>query len=553
MKEVLYIYCRVSTVGQQEKGTSLKEQERFGIELAKSKGMDYEVFNEGSMSGSDKKDKDGDWVDSLANRPVLTNLMNLVREGQVKYVYSEITDRLSRSNKSFTNISVDFARHNVTLFTKTGTFEVGKSPTDKLLLSLLGIFAEYDNELRTQRLKTGRFIKAKQGFWMLGKPIFGYKLGKNKKLVIDKDQSKWVEKMYKWYDEGMSLPSIKKKLDGKVETNRGNVIWTHGSISKLLSNTHHKGFYTYLGVQIPCPKIVDLELWERVNKKINNKERRQKYTNKKRYDFTLSPILECGNCGSSILGQSQRSKGEEFRFSYCCSSRDKSYKKGGTKGDWKRGKYCPNTVSIECQRTEDVVWETLSEILKVSRIEKESFKGLRLSTKKTTTSKKEIELDKLRVVHSNLHSTIRRIEEGIEDQRIDKLSNPTKAKSIDNFIKKLEKSKEETLLKIQETENRMSELEDDSLWIDWVKDYQDKIKNLDKMSRKEKNEEIRRYVKKILVTFNEETRTHTLKLRLKLPLVGDYFKYTDKKKSPKEYKIHEGSYEKELEYSEQGK
>ena len=553
MKEVLYIYCRVSTVGQQEKGTSLKEQERFGIELAKSKGMDYEVFNEGSMSGSDKKDKDGDWIDSLANRPVLTNLMNLVREGQVKHVYSEITDRLSRSNKSFTNISVDFARHNVTLYTKTGTFEVGKSPTDKLLLSLLGIFAEYDNELRTQRLKTGRFIKAKQGFWMLGSLPFGYKLGKNKKLVIDKDQSKWVEKMFKWYDEGMSFPSIKKKLDGKVETNRGNVIWTQQSIGSLMRNTHHKGYYTYLGTKIPCPKIVDIELWERVNKKINNKERRQKYTNKKRYDFALSPLLECGNCGESILGQSQKSKGDSYRFSYCCSSRDKSYKKGGTKGNWERGKYCPNTVSIESERTEDIVWETLSEILKVSRIEKESFKGLRLSTKKTTTSKKEMELDKLRVVHSNLHSTIRRIEEGIEDQRIDKLSNPTKAKSIDNFIKKLEKSKEETLLKIQETENRMSELEDDSLWIDWVKDYQDKIKNLDKMSRKEKNEEIRRYVKKILVTFNEDTRTHTLKLRLKLPLVGDYFKYTDKKKSPKEYKIHEGSYEKELEYTEQGK
>ena len=543
MKEVLHIYCRVSTDQQKDKGSSLEEQERFGIELAKSKGMDYVVYNEGSKSGSDK---------DISTRPVFSNLMRLVKDGEVKHLFVEVLDRLTRDSTVSSIVNVELSKHKVTVYTRTAKYDP-ESLEDSFMMKLLGLFAEYDNQLRTQRLKTGRFIKAKQGFWMLGKPIFGYKLGKNKKLVIDKDQSKWVEKMYKWYDEGMSLPSIKKKLDGKVETNRGNVIWTHGSISKLLSNTHHKGFYTYLGVQIPCPKIVDLELWERVNKKINNKERRQKYTNKKRYDFTLSPILECGNCGSSILGQSQRSKGEDFRFSYCCSSRDKSYKKGGTKGDWKRGKYCPNTVSIECQRTEDVVWETLSEILKVSRIEKESFKGLRLSTKKTTTSKKEIELDKLRVVHSNLHSTIRRIEEGIEDQRIDKLSNPTKAKSIDNFIKKLEKSKEETLLKIQETENRMSELEDDSLWIDWVKDYQDKIKNLDKMSRKEKNEEIRRYVKKILVTFNEETRTHTLKLRLKLPLVGDYFKYTDKKKSPKEYKIHEGSYEKELEYSEQGK
>ena len=266
----------------------------------------------------------------------------------------------------------------------------------------------------------------------------------------------------------------------------------------------------------------------------------------------MSPLLVCGNCGSGILGQSQRSNGGDFRFSYCCSSRDKSYKKGGTKANWERGKYCPNTVSIECQRTEDIVWETLSEILKLSTQEKERFKGLRLSTKKTTTSKKEVELDKLKVVRSNLQFTITRMEEGIDDQRIDKLSNPNKAKSIDKFIEKLERSKEETLLKIQETENSISEIENDSLWIDWINDYQDKIKNLDKLTREQKSEEIRRYVKKILVTFNEETRTHTLKLRLKLPLVGDDFEWTDKKQSPYKYKISEGSYEKETEYTKQG-
>ena len=238
-------------------------------------GMDYEVFNEGAKSASDKKDKDGDWVDSLNKRPELSLLMNLVREGKVQHMFVERTDRLSRSNKTFTGINVDLARNNVTLYTRTGSFQVGSRPEDKLLLSLLGVFAEYDNELRTQRLKTGRFIRAKQGFWMLGTLPFGYKLGKNKKLAIDKEQSKWVDKMFKWYDEGMSLPSMKTKLDGRVETNRGNVIWNHGSISKLLQNTHHKGYYTYLGVKISCPKIVDLELWERVNKRINNKERRQ--------------------------------------------------------------------------------------------------------------------------------------------------------------------------------------------------------------------------------------------------------------------------------------
>ena len=53
--------------------------------------------------------------------------------------------------------------------------------------------------------------------------------------------------------KNLSLPEIKKKLDGKVETNRGNVIWSIGSIRMLLSNTHHKGYTSeqrYLVLQL---------------------------------------------------------------------------------------------------------------------------------------------------------------------------------------------------------------------------------------------------------------------------------------------------------------
>ena len=44
---------------------------------------------------------------------------------------------------------------------------------------------------------------------MLGTLPFGYRLGKNKKLAIDKEQSQWVKKMFEWYDQGTSLPQIK--------------------------------------------------------------------------------------------------------------------------------------------------------------------------------------------------------------------------------------------------------------------------------------------------------------------------------------------------------
>ena len=35
-------------------------------------------------------------------------------------------------------------------------------------------------------------------------------MGKNKKLAIDKEQSEWVERIFKWYSEGLSPMRIKR-------------------------------------------------------------------------------------------------------------------------------------------------------------------------------------------------------------------------------------------------------------------------------------------------------------------------------------------------------
>jgi len=145
----------------------------------------------------------------------------------------------------------------------------------------------------------------------------------------------------------------------------------------------------------------------------------------------------------------------------------------------------------------------------------------------------------------NLEHTVRRIDDSIEDQSIKKIENPSDEKSINKFIIKLEKTKEETKLKIQDLHNSYMNLENDSLWIDWIKDYQEKMKDLDSLDREERNLEITKYVQKVDVTFDEDKRTHKLKLRLKLPLIGDNLEYKNKNKKSEGYKITQGSYEKE--------
>ena len=335
MKETLYIYTRVSTSMQKEDGTGLAEQKRLGVERAKQLNMEPLILDEGSMSGSGE---------DIEQRPVLSNLIALIRKGEVKNLYVYNGDRLARHSLTSAIINHDIVENGVTVHTHFGTYT--DTPQDQLMMDLVGVFAKYENKVRTARLKSGRFAKAKEGKWMLGKPLFGYGLDKEGRLKVDKVQGDYVKQMFEWFDSGIGITEIAKMLDGKIKTPGNKVLWSGQSVRNILTHTHYKGFYTYLGLTINCQTIVSPQIWESVNKNLANRKTRSKSVGVKKYDYLLRPIMSCGDCGSVYHGESKKRRGE-YRYSYVCSSRDKSYKKKIAKGDWKRGKYCKNTVSIE--------------------------------------------------------------------------------------------------------------------------------------------------------------------------------------------------------------
>jgi len=203
-------------------------------------------------------------------------------------------------------------------------------------------------------------------------------------------------------------------------------------------------------------------------------------------------------------------------------------------------------VSFESERTEDIVWETLSTILKDSHLQKERFKVLSLSNKSVSPKEREKEMSFLESEIARVSKSIQRLADVASEKEIEKISNPSDAKSIDRFIQKINQTIDMEKLALTEKKNSLTSFVNDSLWIDWVRDYQDSLKQLDSLTREERNEEISRYVDHIKVSFVPERRTHVIKIRLKLPLIGDSLEYIDKNKKSKGYLINDGSFEKEI-------
>ena len=123
-------YARVSSVGQ-----SLDVQ----IEALKAAGA--EIVRAEKVSGT-----------SLNGREELETVLNFLRRGDV-LVITKI-DRLARSIGDLLNIVARLRERGASLRTTDGMI-FDDSPTGKLLLSILGVIAEFENALRRERQMAG--------------------------------------------------------------------------------------------------------------------------------------------------------------------------------------------------------------------------------------------------------------------------------------------------------------------------------------------------------------------------------------------------------------
>ena len=177
MSETLHIYTRVSTIAQEEEGTSLETQQELGIKRSKELGFKYKIWNEGGQS-SNKED--------LTNRPVLIALLDEIERSAIKQVFVFNTDRLSRNEHTWSLIRLKLVKHDVTLHTSSGVFSLANQ-LDKMLLVIMSEVSSYDNYLRAERSRLGKIKRIQQGFWMGGPPPFGYRI-KDKRLEPNSDE-----------------------------------------------------------------------------------------------------------------------------------------------------------------------------------------------------------------------------------------------------------------------------------------------------------------------------------------------------------------------------
>lgn len=369
------IYVRVSTDRQVE-GVSLELQEKLCIKRAKELGYNegsYDIFREDGYSGED-----------IEIRPKMSELRELVAKKVYKHVICYHPDRFSRDMTDKLIVCREFEKHGVELVFSDVEYE--NSPEGKLFFNIMSAIAEYEHALIKKRTVSGRIgrVKNHKDIMPMRVPPFGYDW-KDKQLIINEEEAKYVRQIYKWYVyERLTLREIGQRLlnYGVTPKRKESKYWNATSISRILTSEIYIGNYYYNRrktkkirgevtksgnpkktydirdkedwIHVQVPAIVDENLWHLAQQQ---RKKNKTFSGNVKNKYLLRSLLVCKNCGRKWEGTfysgTLKDGTKKKYFVYRCPNKNpKKYGNEEMYCDCKR-----NTISAEI--LEKFIWENV--------------------------------------------------------------------------------------------------------------------------------------------------------------------------------------------------
>ncbi len=205
MKSVLY--ARVSTEEQKNNQTIDTQIHGIGGMLQYAANHNLPVPDESMIFVDDG------FSGATLIRPALTAFREYLKtHDDVQYFLVYDADRIGRDTYNQLIILEELKKKNVTIHFKTG--ELGTTPNDKLLFTILSAFSEFERAKIMERTQRGMKRRIESGKFNGGRPMFGYKynypLGKHE---LDETEAKVVKMIYDWYTEDkLNIRQIQAKL-----------------------------------------------------------------------------------------------------------------------------------------------------------------------------------------------------------------------------------------------------------------------------------------------------------------------------------------------------
>lgn len=328
------IYIRVSTDEQAREGHyGLQVQEDRLRQFCASQGFyldEAHIFRDEGFSGSLEAN----------DRPGLNAVFQAAKDKEFEMLIVYRLDRLFRNQRKLLNALHQLVDYSVSFQSSTEAFDTATS-SGRLMLQILGSFAEHERETISERMVGGKLRAARDGKWVTGVPPYGYRVEeKTKKLILVAEEVEVVKKFYEWlvYEKCSLREITKRAIEQNLPTpkhknakgkNRVGGKWYKRTINRILVNEVYTGQFYYNKYKRPfkyldavtdtkhqrpeddhilitVPAIVTQDMFEKSIQQLQDNRRFQKRNEKRTYLF--SGLLHSGQSGKKLQSGYQTPK-----------------------------------------------------------------------------------------------------------------------------------------------------------------------------------------------------------------------------------------------------
>jgi len=193
-------YVRVSTEEQAREGVSIEAQEERIRALATAKGWSLvKIIKDAGYSGKN------------LCRPGAKSLIDICRKAEADVVIVYKVDRLTRKQKDLWFILEEvFEASRVGFVSVTEAFDT-TTAAGKAFLGMLGVFAQLERDLVSERTREALIHKKTKGEWVGRKPT-GFRMNEGGRLEEDPDALKMIARAKRLRREGASFGDISRAL-----------------------------------------------------------------------------------------------------------------------------------------------------------------------------------------------------------------------------------------------------------------------------------------------------------------------------------------------------
>ena len=264
---------------------------------------------------------------NIVDRPAINRMIEDIKSENVNNVLVFKVDRLTRSTKNLLELVELFDDCDCAFNSLTESIDT-ESPSGRMFLKIIGIFAEFERENLATRLRLGLERKVKEGYTLASYHIsYGYVRENGQKIqTIELTEASIVKEIFLMFvEKNMSLNKIATTLnERKIPTKTKTASWEGGTVKSVLINPTYIGKVRYSIEDVNRyfeadghhEAIISDEMFYLAQEKIKKSSQVLK-TKRPRENSYFCGIIKCGICKNRYTTHNYKTK-DSYKTSYRC-------------------------------------------------------------------------------------------------------------------------------------------------------------------------------------------------------------------------------------------